>query len=262
MIKTRFSTNGNVLALALFAIILFWWMMLMPYLPFWTWISVGPLLLSVFILLFVWIRDKTLLESVTKSDRGTWSERKLVLKLLKHGIPGETIFHDLYVKKHNGHFSQVDLLVVSNVGVIVFEVKDYGGWIFGNGDHLEWTQVFAYGKKSYRFYNPVKQNYAHINALMQNKNLENLPFYSVIVFYGKCALKTISNIPHGTVVIKSNKVLEIVDLISKINAAAPYADRQAIINVLNQAVKNGENKQVRSQHVENIEAMLRAQSRA
>jgi hypothetical protein len=257
MIKA-FARNGTIQVLALFTIILSWWMMLMPYLPILIWISVGILLLSMF-LLCLWIQNRRLLGKVTNPGRGTRSERRLVLKLLKSGIPAETIFHDLYVTKHNGRFSQVDLVVVTNAGIIVFEVKDYGGWIFGSGGDLEWTKVLAYGRRSYRFYNPVQQNHAHIKALKRlDKNFENLPFYSVIVFYGKCVLKTISQIPHGTVVIKSNQVLEIVKLISKINRSTRYRDQHAILNLLNQAVSNGENKEVRSQHVENIQEMLGA----
>ena len=46
------------------------------------------------------------------------------------------IFHDLYVEKHKGHFSQIDLVVVTEVGIIVFEVKDYSGWIFGKWESI------------------------------------------------------------------------------------------------------------------------------
>lgn len=52
----------------------------------------------------IWIRCKNiaLLKTVTDLHRGTQSERRLVLKLLKHKIPASTIFHDLYVQKPNG----------------------------------------------------------------------------------------------------------------------------------------------------------------
>ena len=78
------------------------------------------------------VRDKKLLRTVTKSNRGTWAERDLVLRLLKHGIPSQNIFQDLYIRKYNGNFSQIDLVAITKIGIIVFEVKDYKGWIFGN----------------------------------------------------------------------------------------------------------------------------------
>lgn len=88
-----------------------------------------------------------------------------LLRLLKYGIPAQTIFHDLYLKKYNGDFSQIDLVVITEVGIIVFEVKDYSGWIFGSGNQSQWTKVLAYGKQKYRFYNPIMQNNEHLGEL-------------------------------------------------------------------------------------------------
>lgn len=49
------------------------------------------LLLIVFLLVFIKIRENKLLKTVTNTNRGTKTERKLVLKLLKLGIPAQTI---------------------------------------------------------------------------------------------------------------------------------------------------------------------------
>lgn len=109
-------------------------------------------LLGLFVIvIFLFLRrkhkDRTLLRTVTDLSRGTWSERDLVLKLLKHGIPPLILFHDLYVKKRSGRFAQIDLVLPTKVGIIVFEVKDYSGWIFGKGYQNYWTQVLAYGEE-------------------------------------------------------------------------------------------------------------------
>lgn len=93
--------------------------------------------LAAILVVFNELREKKLLRKVTGPHRGTRSERALALKLLKLGIPPEMIFHDLYVRKTNGDFSQIDLAVVTRVGIIVFEVKDYSGWIYGNGYHSQ-----------------------------------------------------------------------------------------------------------------------------
>lgn len=69
------------------------------------------------------IRNRKLLLKVTKESRGTVTERQLVLKLLKLDFPEKDIFHDLYLRKSNGRYSQIDLVLLSTVGVIVFEVK-------------------------------------------------------------------------------------------------------------------------------------------
>lgn len=102
---------------------------------------------------------------------------------LNYGIHPQTIFHNLYLRKSNGRFSQIDLVVPTKVGILVFEVKDYSGWIFGNGRHNQWTQVLAYGEEKYRFYNPVMQNNNYIAELRKQLGQgDDFPFYSIIVF--------------------------------------------------------------------------------
>jgi len=201
--------------------------------------------------------DKRLLETVTKSNRGTGAERNLVLKLLKNGIPAQTIFHDLYVEKFNGRFSQIDLVVATNVGIIVFEIKDYSGWIFGNGNYQQWTQVLAYGKRKHRFYNPIMQNNKHIADLRKrHKQFEKVPFYSIVVFYGDCELKDISFVPQGTFIAKSGRELDVVNNIINNNEPATFTDKWEVIRVLKEAVQNGDNIEAQTQHIENVRDML------
>ncbi len=221
------------------------------------WIFIGIVSLVVFILIFREIRDKKLLETVTKRNRGTRTERDLVLKFLKYGIPAQTIFHDLYVKKHNGNFSQIDLVVATKVGIIVLEVKDYSGWIFGAGHNSQWTQVLAYGKRKYRLYNPIMQNSKHISDLKkQLRQFETVPFYSIVVFYGNCVLKEINFVPNGTFLVKSNRVLEVMKTLMKNNELARYTNKNEIVRILNEAVKNGEDKETQIQHIKNVREML------
>ena len=99
-----------------------------------------------------WFEEKennNLLNSTTHKNRGNPSELALVKTLLKKGIHPDAIFHDLYLQKRNGTFSQIDVVVATAVGLIVIEVKDYSGWIFGSGDNQNWTQVLAYGREKY-----------------------------------------------------------------------------------------------------------------
>lgn len=227
------------------------------YLPYIKWIPLIIFLCLIFYAIFRKIRDKKLLETVTKSNRGTRTERDLVLKLLKYGIPAQTIFHDLYLKKTNGEFSQIDLVVAAKSGIIVFEVKDYSGWIFGNGQHREWTQVLAYGQDKYRFYNPIKQNNKHITEIRKElKQFENIPFYSVVVFYGDCVLKDINFVPDGTFLVKSERIFEVLDLIMSKNKLAMYTDKFEVVKVLKEAVYNGNIKSIQTQHIENVKDML------
>jgi hypothetical protein len=221
------------------------------------WIFIGIVSLVVFIVLFREIRDKKLLETVTKQNRGTKTERDLVLKFLKYGIPSQTIFHDLYVKKHNGNFSQIDLVVATKVGIIVLEVKEYSGWIFGAGHNSQWTQVLAYGKRKYRLYNPIMQNSNHISVLKTLlMQFETVPFYSIVVFYGNCVLKDINFVPNGTFLVKSNRVLEVMETLMNNNELARYTNKNEIVRILKEAVKNGEDKETQIQHIKNVREML------
>ncbi|MEJ1242166.1 NERD domain-containing protein [Chryseolinea sp. T2] len=210
----------------------------------------------VIFIIYAKLRDNRLLATVTESDRGTGTERDLVLKLLKWGIPAKFIFHDLYVEKTKGVFSQVDLVVVTEVGIIAFEVKNYSGWIFGSGDQSRWTQVLAYGKQKYQFYNPIKQNSRHIAELRKQLfQFNNIPFHSVVVFYGNSVFRQVDFIPDGTFLVKSRRVLDVMATILTENPPVHYTNEDEIIRILSQAVTNGGIIENRIRHSENIMAM-------
>ena len=137
------------------------------------------------------------------------------------------------------------------------KVKDYGGWIFGNGNQSHWTQVLAYGKKKYQFYNPIKQNRSHIEIIRkQLGQFENIPFFSIIVFYGDCELKEINFLPEGTFLVKKPLIFEVLRLIKTNNKAAPFTDKKEVVRILQQAVLNGENINNQQKHFQNINDML------
>jgi hypothetical protein len=220
------------------------------------------LTLSFFVILCLIINDevknKKLLKSVTKTHRGTKTERDLVLKLLKFGIPSNAIFHDLYIRKNNGNFSQVDLVVVSKLCILVFEVKSYSGWIFGSVHNSNWTQVLAYGNQKFSFYNPIKQNNRHVLDLRNNLNLyQDLPFYSIIVFYGNCEFKNINAIPNDTQLIKSKDILKVLKNFKENNLLDFYDYESQMTAKLIESVNNGDSEEIRFQHIKNIDEMIR-----
>lgn len=208
---------------------------------------------AIFFAINEWRKNMALLRSVTDINRGTWSERKLIVKLLKLGIPAITVFHDLYVEKQRKQFSQIDAVVVTRVGIIVFEVKDYSGWIFGKGYQRYWTQVLAYGKEKHRFYNPVLQNDSHIESLKkQLSGIADVPFFSVIIFYGRCTLKNISYIPDNINIGYPGDVSSIIKYILETQPTAQYNDKWAVINTLKKFVANGDNAEIVYNHIKNI----------
>jgi hypothetical protein len=222
-------------------------------------IVVVTILVFFFIVLYLiyqYYVDNKLLKSVTKRYRGTWSERDLIIKLLKAGISPDCIFHDLYVKKNDGSYSQVDLVVVTEVGIVVIEVKKCSGWIYGVGDRKNWVQVLAYGREKYSLYNPIFQNEGHIRAIKNSLPIHlNFPFYSMIVFYGDCKLKKISNVPSDVLVVKANKAIDTFnDIISKSLSTNFYTAE--VIAVLKKGVENGNDLEIQNVHVQNVKNRL------
>ncbi len=206
-------------------------------------------------------KNRDLLRTVTKLHRGTRSERDLILRLLKHGIPAITIFHDLYVKKFNSNYSQIDVVVATTVGIIVFEVKNYSGWLFGKGYQSHWMQVLAYGREKHKFYNPIRQNDSHCISLRRKLALcANVPFYSVIVFYGNCVFRNISSIPESTYIIRPKEITKVFDRILATNPPANYTSKREVVKILKEAVQNGDNPAILLQHVQNIHQMLNRKS--
>jgi hypothetical protein len=223
-----------------------------------------PTLVIIFIVIIMlaWIfksvNNFKLIESATKSHRGNGSERDLVLTLRKRNIHPDAIYHDLYFQKKNGSYTQIDLVLATPVGLIVFEVKDYSGWLYGNGKNTYWTQVLSYGKEKYRLYNPVLQNQRHIEELRKaSAQFSQIPMFSVVVFYGNCELKKLNNIPNDTFVIKDYQINQTIQQILENNPKANYSNKLEVIQILSAAKSNGDNKTILTDHVNYVEDVKR-----
>lgn len=222
----------------------------------------------VFIVLIVWliarrIKRRKLIQSVTDLSRGEWSERDLIPTLInKCGIDSRAIYHDLYLRKPNGEYTQIDLAVALPQGIVVFEVKDYSGWIFGSERSKYWMQMLAYGQEKHQFYNPIWQNNSHIAAL--RKALPNNPdvdIFNIVVFYGNCEFKDLNYSQAGfTIVIYNTEVAHVVNNIKSLTPAQ-YGNKREVANVLAEAVKNGQDHNIREEQRE-YAAKYRSQGNA
>ena len=197
------------------------------------------------------------LEKISRPERGTSSELQMVAKLLQFGIPREHIFHDLYIVKNQSEFAQTDLVVLTQVGLLVIEVKEYSGWIFGDGNQSKWTQVLAYGKQKYYFYNPILQNKSHIAELKKHlRHFEDIPYHSIVVFFGDCEFKSINYVPQGTLIVKANRMAEALTDILTQNSTYVYKDKDEVIRILRAAVVKGGDQTIQQQHIENVKDKL------
>ena len=83
-----------------------------------------------------------------------------------------------------------------------------------------------------------------------------MPFYSIVVFYGNCVFKDINLIPDGTFIVKSGIVLDVIKKILQENNLIKYTNENEVKEILTNAVKNGDNKNITMRHIENIKSML------
>ena len=128
-----------------------------------------------------------------------WDERGkgyygeyIVFTTLYKNIYGNCKFlMNLNVPTKNNKTTEVDLVLLHETGIYVFEIKHYKGTIYGNSSDKTWTQYFRTTSNS-RFNSPVLQNNYHIEAI---KNIfPEVPIHSVIVFTNpECVVKVNNN---------------------------------------------------------------------
>lgn len=98
------------------------------------------------------------------------------------------VLNDIVIPGVQRETTQIDQIAISKTGIFVIEFKNFKGWIYGSADDARWTQTLFTEK--HRFYNPLKQNYNHIRALIALTGLPESVFQSVIVFAGEVQFKT------------------------------------------------------------------------
>ena len=142
-----------------------------------------------------------------KNDTGKSGEYQTYKKLKSLGGNRKFLFN-CYLPKEDGTTTEVDLIMLHESGIYVFESKNYSGWIFGSQYNSFWTQVLPRGRKhsqKERFLNPIIQNNVHIKWLGEFLGTD-LPFYSFIVFSERCELKDI-NLTGQAEVMKRNELV-------------------------------------------------------
>ncbi len=129
-----------------------------------------------------------------EEQRKQWDERGkgyygefLVFCELYKNIPGACkILMNLEFPASFGRTTEIDLLMIHETGLYVFEVKHFKGKIYGQVDEERWTQYFRTSSNKV-FKNPVKQNQYHIENV--KRQYPGIPVYSFVVFTGdECEL--------------------------------------------------------------------------
>lgn len=133
----------------------------------------------------------------------------LIYETLKHLESERAKFlFNLYIPTYNGKTTEIDVVMISQCGIFVFESKNYSGWIFGSEYRKKWTQSLCTrrGAQKEHFFNPIMQNQYHIDYLKKLID-KNVDIYSVIVFSDYCELKNIERKPDSKVFLIYRKEL-------------------------------------------------------
>lgn len=134
-----------------------------------------------------------------------WDERGkgyygeyLLFRDLYPNVTGQCkILMNLRIPTYSGHTTEIDLLLIHETGLYVFEVKHFKGTIYGKSSDRNWTQYFRTAPNSH-FYNPIAQNQYHIHALA--RRYPGVPIKSFIVFTSaECDLRIENTLENVTV---------------------------------------------------------------
>lgn len=144
--------------------------------PQWIWLLISvPILVLTLILRSAWFKGK-LGEFKVNVGVTRLLNRKIyrLVKNVTFPVGGET--------------TQIDHLVVSPYGIFVIETKNMNGWIFGDPDQSQWTQVIFRFKQ--RFQNPILQNNMHVKVVRKILGLGPHQVHNVVAFVGASTFKT------------------------------------------------------------------------
>ena len=114
------------------------------------------------------------------------------IKSVSKGI----VLKDIYVDGSHG-VQQIDIIAVTEKGVLVVEKKTYIGLIVGSAYDKQWTVIVSRGKKRFAMKNPHHQNYGHIQTLCEKFPKMKDKFIDLVIFGNNAKMG--DKIPDGTI---------------------------------------------------------------
>lgn len=122
-----------------------------------------------------------------KGDAGEFA----VSLAVRHALPKD-LYHlldDVTLRTESGGTTQIDHIIVSCYGVFVIETKNWTGRIFGKENSKSWIQLLNPNGNPFRFYNPLKQNQKHAEALGAILKIPARAIHPLVVFTGDATFK-------------------------------------------------------------------------
>lgn len=183
-------------------------------------------------------------EVVTAEQRGEELENEIVDFLSQ--LPGQfVLYKNFYIPLPQNKWTEIDVLMVHEKGIFVFESKNYTGDIYGTIHDSHWTKSFS-ETFDQRFYSPVRQNATHIRALTALIGSVK-PIYSVIVF-GRDAAVHVDPMPaDDTYICKITQLVFLYDVLQALPS-------QILVHALQTQLDPWQltTEETKLEHVENI----------
>ncbi len=178
-----------------------------------------------------------------------------VSKILASLPEGYRIYNDVMLKGSTSTV-QIDHVVVSAFGVFVIETKNYKGEIFGKERDRMWQKMWKGTMK--QFYNPIKQNKAHVSALKMNTMMKNANAYiPVVAFSNEADLKNLDT-PLVKLKSKNGTVVNFKHIIAKITAFKEKVLSETQVEKICISIEQLrlDSEKMAKKHVKNIEKSL------
>ncbi|NRH43690.1 NERD domain-containing protein [Pseudomonas sp. MS15a(2019)] len=141
--------------------------------------------------------------------------------------------------------TQIDHVFLSRYGIFVVETKNLSGWIFGNERQAQWTQKLY--RRTFKFQNPLRQNYKHLKALEAILGVSPEHLHSVITFVGGSTFKT--EVPAN--------VTQGIGFIRYIKSFQHAVFKEAEVDAMLQALQNGRRVPTLATHREHVQNLKR-----
>lgn len=194
-----------------------------------------------------WLIPAMLLIGLLKTPwfKGWFGER--LVRVFAHYQLDRQIYrrlHDVTLPTPDGT-TQIDHVFLSPYGIFVLETKNMSGWIFGSEKQTQWTQKLY--KSTFKFQNPLRQNYKHLKALEATLGVNPEHLHSVITFVGGSTFKTEvpANVSQG------------IDFIRYIKSFQQQVFSAAEVNAMQRALQTGRRAPTLATHREHVQNLRR-----
>lgn len=194
-------------------------------------------------------------ENVEQRDSFGKQGESEVSKIISALPEAYRIYNDVMLKGSTSTV-QIDHVIVSVFGIFVIETKNYKGEIFGKEKERMWRKLWKGTQKE--FYNPVKQNKAHISALKMNTMMKNSNAYiPIIAFSNEADLRHLDT-PLVKLKSKNGTVVNFKHIIAKITAFKEKVLSETQVEKICISIEQLrlDSEKMAKKHVKNIEKSL------